>query len=67
MQHRVIRGRVVFGKLDTVFIRVRDDFVPKGASCLIEVVRQTLLDVGEYLAVNGWEIPRILYFQADNR
>jgi hypothetical protein len=65
--NRVVGVQVVCGKMNKVFLYVLDEYVPKGANCLIEVVRQTLGDLNDYLAENGWYMPRTLYFQADNR
>jgi hypothetical protein len=67
VQNRVLGSQVVCGSLDKFFVYVLDDFIPKGASCLVEVVRQTLKDVNDYLASNGWVMPRTLYVSADNR
>ena len=66
-QNRVIGTQVVCGALDRFFLYILDDFIPKGAICLIEVIRQTLKDVNDYLAKHGWVMPRTLYIQADNR
>ena len=66
MTNRVIGVQVVCGKLDTYFLYVLDDFVPKGSNCLIEVIRQALRDLQDYCAEDGWTFPRILNIQADN-
>jgi hypothetical protein len=65
--NRVVGVQVVCGKMNKFFLYILDEYVPKGANCLIEVVRQTLGDLNDYLAENGWYMPRTMYFQADNR
>ena len=65
--NRVVGVQVVCGELDKFFIYILDEYVPKGANCLVEVLRQCLGDLNTYLAEHGWEMPRVLHFQADNR
>jgi hypothetical protein len=63
---RVIGVQVVCGKLAKMFLYILDDFASKESDIMIEVVRQCIVDIQNYLAENGWQLPRILHFQADN-
>lgn len=66
VKSRIIGVEVVCGNLHKFFLYVTDNFVPGGANCLIEIVRQCLKDIADYCAVNGWKMPKTLHVHADN-
>jgi len=62
----VICGDKQMGGIEGFMLYITDDYLPKGANTMIEVIRQALHDVEEILARKGWTMPRTLHLQYDN-
>jgi len=59
--------QVICGPIDEWFVYTTDNLVEGGANALIEVVRQTMADLAEILAVeHNLEFPRSGFWQYDN-
>ena len=57
---------VVCGNIEGVFLYVTNQLIEHDANGMIEVVRQTLLDLQEMLNNNGHILPKNAMFQFDN-
>jgi hypothetical protein len=62
----VVCGLPELGGLDGYYLYIADNFMPGGSNFLIEIVRQTLKDIAEHCASQGWTMPKTLHVQFDN-